>query len=153
MTSPSGIWTPRSTTTLRSRALRLDPGIGQDDRALDVGDRNCTRTPVNSSERRTLEPETMQPPETIVLIADAAAALEIVDELGRRGELDIGPDRPALVVEIERRDDVGEVDVGLPVGVDRADVAPVGFLLGAGAHARGGEAVGHRLAVARRGRE
>jgi hypothetical protein len=49
-----------------------------------------------------------------------------VDELGRRRDLAIGPDRPVAVVEVEIRDDAGQVDIGLPIGVDRADIAPVG---------------------------
>ena len=49
---------------------------------------------------------------------------------------------------IERGNEVGQVDVGLPVGVDRADVAPVGLRLGTGANAGALEAVRDRAAVA-----
>ncbi len=50
----------------------------------------------------------------------AAPAVEIVHELGRRRDLGKGPDRPVAIVEIELRADVGEIDIGLPVGVHRA---------------------------------
>ena len=69
----------------------------------------------------------MQPPETSELTACAAPAVLVVHELRRRRDLAVGPDRPVAVVEVERRHDVGQVDVRLPVGVDRADVAPVGL--------------------------
>jgi hypothetical protein len=59
----------------------------------------------------------------------AATAFEIVHELRGRRDLGIGPDRPVAIVEIELRVDVGEVDIGLPVGVDRAHVAPIGDFL------------------------
>ena len=39
------------------------------------------------------------------------------------------PDRPLLVVKIELRVDADEVHVGLEVGIDRADIPPVGITL------------------------
>ncbi len=42
---------------------------------------------------------------------------------------------------------MGEIDIGLPVGVDGADVAPIGLALEVGPDAGMGEAVGHRFAV------
>ncbi len=65
----------------------------------------------------------------------AAPPLEIMHELGRRGDLGKGPDRPVAIVEIELRHDVGEVDIGLPIGIDGAHVAPVGDFLVRRAHA------------------
>ncbi|PAV92443.1 hypothetical protein WR25_20465 [Diploscapter pachys] len=76
-----------------------------------------------------------------------APALFVMDELGGWGDLRIGPDGPFVVVDVELRDDIGEVDIGLPIGVDRADVAPIGGGLLAGAHAACREAVRLRLAV------
>ena len=58
---------------------------------------------------------------------DPAPVAEVVHELGRRQLRLVGPDRPAGVVQVELRDGGGEVDVGVPVGVDGADVAPVGL--------------------------
>ena len=51
----------------------------------------------------------------------------VVHELGRRQLRLVCPDRPAPVVDVEQRVGRGEIDVGVPVGVDRADVAPVRF--------------------------
>jgi len=72
----------------------------------------------------------------------AAAHVLVVHELGGRELLLVGPDAPVGVVEVERGDDAGEVDVGLPVGVDGADVAPVGRRAGLALDAALGEAVG-----------
>ena len=80
---------------------------------------------MNSSERDIAAPETMQPPETSDETADAAPAVDVVDEFRRRRDLAVGPDRPGAIVEVEVGDDVGQVDIGRPIGVDRADVAPV----------------------------
>jgi hypothetical protein len=44
-----------------------------------------------------------------------------VHEFGRRSDLGEGPDRPVAVVEVERRPEIGQVDVGFPLGVDRPD--------------------------------
>ncbi len=59
------------------------------------------RAPVKSRLRRSDAPETMQSPETSDETADAAPAVLVVDELRRRRELGIGPDRPVAVVEVE----------------------------------------------------
>src|SRR4051812_18314890 len=51
------------------------------------------------------------------------------DELGR-GEIGLkGADRPLVVVHVEQRIDANEVHIGLEVGVERADVPPVGVAL------------------------
>ena len=71
----------------------------------------------------------MQPPDTIESNGGAAPAFVVEHELGRRQLLLIGPDRPDLVVEVELRGDVDEVHVRLPVGVYRADIAPVGAVV------------------------
>jgi hypothetical protein len=47
-------------------------------------------------------------------------------ELGRRQLHLQAEDRPLVVVQIELRHHMGQVEVGLPVGVEGADVAPVG---------------------------
>ena len=85
----------------------------------------CMRTPVNSSEWRSDAPETMQPPDTSELTAWPRRPSLVVHELCRRRDLAIGPDRPLAVVEIERGNHVGQIDIRLPVGVERADVAPI----------------------------
>ena len=89
----------------------------------------------------------MQPPDTSEETAEAAPAVDVMHELRRRRDLAIGPDRPAAIVEVEIGNDVGQVDVGVPIGVDRADVAPVGLGLLARAHAGLREMVRHRFAV------
>ena len=68
-------------------------------------------------------------------------------EFRRRLQFGVGPDRPVAIVEIEFGFDVSQVDVGLPIGVDRTDVAPIGLALGARTDAGLGEAVRHRLPV------
>ena len=75
------------------------------------------------------------------------APLVVVDELRGRGELGVRPDRPLVVVEVEGRQELGEVDVGLPERVDRADVAPVRLGLEAVHDARLVEAVRVRRAA------
>ncbi len=71
----------------------------------------------------------------------------VMDELRGGHDFGIGPDRPGAVVEVELRHKIGQVDIGLPEGVDGADVAPVGFLLKAGLHAAVGETVRDGFAV------
>jgi hypothetical protein len=58
----------------------------------------------------------------------AATLVVVEDELGRRQLLLIGPDGPVVVVEAQRRRDADQLQVGLPEGIDGADVAPVGLL-------------------------
>ena len=55
----------------------------------------------------------------------AAPVVAVEHELGRRQLFLVGPDRPVGVVHVERRLHGGQIDVGFPVGVDGADVAPV----------------------------
>ena len=59
----------------------------------------------------------------------AAAVGGRVDEFGRWHRRLIGVDRPVAVVEVEDWIDGDQVHAGLIVGVERADVAPVGPLL------------------------
>ncbi|CCC96390.1 protein of unknown function [Azospirillum baldaniorum] len=73
----------------------------------------------------------------------AAPVLVVEDELRRGQLLLVGEDRPLAVVHVELRRDVAEVEVGLPIGVDGADVAPVGLRLMAVQDGRLGEVVGH----------
>lgn len=58
------------------------------------------------------------------------AVFLVVNELRRWGQFRIGPDRPALIVEVEFGLEIGQVDIGLPERVDRSDVAPIGGLFG-----------------------
>src|ERR1700687_2070768 len=77
----------------------------------------------------------------------SAPALVIVDKFGGRRDFSIGPDRPCAVVEIKLRQDIGEIDVGGPVGIDGSDVSPVGTRIIAGPDAGAGELMGYRPAV------
>ena len=52
----------------------------------------------------------------------------VMHELGRRQLLLVGPDRPGIVVKIERRIGGCQVDIGFPVGIQRPGIAPVIFL-------------------------
>ena len=106
-----------------------------------------TRTPVKMSERLSDAPEMMQPPDKQRRDREAAAAVDVMDEFRRRRDLPIGPDRPAAIVEVEIGNDVGQVDVGGPIGVDGSDVAPVGLGLLARCHAGLREVMRHRFAV------
>jgi hypothetical protein len=75
------------------------------------------------------EPLMMQPPETMESTGAAAALVQVEDELGRRQLLLVGPDRPRLVVEVERGRHARELEVRFVEGIDGADVAPVGTAL------------------------
>ena len=63
MVMPSGTVQPSSITTLRRRQCRPTTAPGN---TTDSSTRlkDCTCTPLNSTERRTREPDTMQPPAT-----------------------------------------------------------------------------------------
>src|ERR1022692_4293075 len=63
------------------------------------------------------------------------------------GDLPVGPDRPVYVIEIERWNHVGELDVGFPEGIDRPDVAPVSLRLGIALHTGLAERMRNRRAV------
>jgi hypothetical protein len=123
-----------------------DVGVGEDDRLLDAG----VGMDVDAGEQQRLAQERAgddaaagnQRGDRL-----AAAADFLVDEFGGGRDLGVGPDRPVAIVEIQRRDDGGEVDVGFPVRVERADVAPVGLAFGAGGDAGVGEAVSDGFAV------
>ena len=73
----------------------------------------------------------------------AAPVVVVEYELGGGILLLIGPDGPYLVIEIELRVDADEFHIGLPKGIHRAHVAPVGLLAGG----RIPERVGDNLAV------
>ena len=152
ITRPGGIFTPRSTTTRLSRACRP------------ISTSGSTTQPVRLAVGMDVDAREQQRVAQGGAGDDAAArdqrahglaapALLVVHELGRRGDLGIGPDRPVAVVQVEGRDDPGEVHVGIEIGVDRAGVAPIilGLVLGLDAGLR--EPVRHRLAVLRPGRE
>src|ERR1039457_6518320 len=55
---------------------------------------------------------------------------------------------PGPVVHVERGLDRRQIDVGFPIGIDRAHVAPVGFLGGAAHDATVAKGMRHRLAAA-----
>ena len=71
----------------------------------------------------------MQPPETSDEIATPRRPSTSWTNLAGGRDLAVGPDRPGAIVEVELGDDVGQVDVGLPIGVDRPDVAPIDLRL------------------------
>ena len=58
-----------------------------------------------------------------------SAPLFAEHELRRRQIRLIGADRPVIVVQVEQRIDRDQIDVRFVVGVERADVAPVGVSL------------------------
>ena len=70
-----------------------------------------------------------------------------MDELSGRRDFGIGPQRPASIVEIELRDHVGQIDIGFPIGVDRAHVPPIALRLASRPHARVGEVMRDGLCV------
>src|SRR6202012_2361319 len=70
-----------------------------------------------------------------------------MDEFRRWRYLSVSPDRPLPIVKIELRQDVSEIDIGRPIGVDRSDIAPVGALIITRAHAGTAELVRHGTAV------
>ena len=79
---------------------------------------------------RTTAPETMEPARDDGVDGHAGAAGLAEDELGGRVLVGAGAHGPGLVVEVEGGGDAGDVHVGLVVGLERADVAPVeGVLL------------------------
>ena len=64
-----------------------------------------------------------------------------------RRDLRMGPDRPCTVVNIELGDDIGEVNVGGPVGIHGSYVPSIGPWIVVGPDTGGGELVRHRPAV------
>ena len=75
-----------------------------------------------------------------------------MQELGRRQLRLVGPDRPVGVVQVEQWLGGREVDIGVPVGVDRSHVAPVGCDTRRTANAAPGERVRCGVAAAHRAR-
>ncbi len=47
------------------------------------------------------------------------------DELGWRRDLGIGPERPVTIIHVELEHHVSEIDIGFPIGIERADIAPI----------------------------
>ena len=68
----------------------------------------------------------MQPPETIESMAWPRRSSLVEGEFGGRIGIAGGAQRPLAVVQVQRRADRAQVHVGFVVGVDGADVAPVG---------------------------
>ena len=83
-----------------------------------------TRQEENSSERF-ISPEMMQPPETVDSMAIPCRSIWLCDKLGWRQLRLVRPDRPVLVVKIERRIGRRQVNVGLPICINRTRIAPV----------------------------
>ena len=77
----------------------------------------------------------------------AAPPVFVMHEFGGGDDLGIGPDRPFVVVEVQFRHEIGQVDIGLPEGIDGADVAPVRLGFQPRLDAGFGKAMRHRLAV------
>ena len=71
----------------------------------------------------------------------------VMHEFGGGDDLGIGPDRPFVVVKVQFGNEIGQVDIGLPEGIDGTDVAPVGFGFQPRFDAGFGKAMRHRLAV------
>ena len=46
-------------------------------------------------------------------------------ELGRSGDDLVRPDRPFSVIHVQLGHRIGEVDIGFPIGIERADIAPI----------------------------
>ena len=46
-------------------------------------------------------------------------------KLGRGGDDLVGPDRPIAVVHIKLWHHIGEIEIGIEIGIERADIAPV----------------------------
>src|SRR5262249_34630053 len=69
----------------------------------------------------------------------AAVPLFVEDELRRRQLRLVGADRPLAVVQVQHRVDADQVHVGLVVGLQGADVAPVRLLLAVAVAAAAGE--------------
>jgi len=89
----------------------------------------------------------VQPPDTIELVADPRLASSSWMNLAGgviSASVQTGRSFP---VQIERRDEVGQVDIRRPERVDGAAVAPVRLGLETGAHAAVGEQVRHSLAA------
>ena len=78
----------------------------------------------------------------------------VVHELRRRLGGDVGQDRPPVVVQVELGGGRAEIHVGVEVGIEGADVAPVGGVFRADArHLVGGEVVHLRTSVAHQHRD
>jgi hypothetical protein len=89
-------------------------------------EKEFTRTPVNSRLRLSAAPETMQSPDTSEERPSRAARRSSCTNLA--GGVIRHRSRSASRGRRDRaRAHVGQVDIGLPIGIDRADVAPVGL--------------------------
>ena len=109
-------------------ALPADVHPRKDDRVLDL------RVAVDASLRTDDRPRypaagNDRPGADDAVVRRAAAIVRLEHELRRRQVRLIRAHRPVVVVQVEQRIDGRQLDVGLVVGVDRADVAPVGVLL------------------------
>ena len=80
----------------------------------------------------------------------AATVIGVMDKLGGWELGLVGPNGPLGVVQVELGLGGCQVDIGIPVRVNRADIAPVGFVFGRIGHAAHGERVGGSQAVTHR---
>src|SRR5689334_15133423 len=105
-------------------AVAADLGVRQDDRAVDVG--ALLDTYVGEQQRLTHHRAGDDAaPGHHGVDGAAAAAFLIEHELRRRLLHLIGPDRPVLVVDVELGSHVHQLEIGVVIGIDGADVAPV----------------------------
>ena len=90
--------------------------------------REWTWTPGESTDRRTIPPETITPAQTIESTAMPVWPGSSNTNFAGGCRLGLLEDRPVAVVEVEDRVGRDQVHVGVVVGVERPDVAPVAVL-------------------------
>src|ERR1700720_3126343 len=66
-----------------------------------------------------------------------------MDELRRRGDFGVGPDRPGAIVEVKFRQDVGKINIGRPIRIQRSHVPPVAALVIMRPNARAAETMSY----------
>ena len=92
---------------LVDRRIGIDARAGEQQRAADRGAGDDAALAQQRGDRHT------------------AAPVDVVDKLGRRRDLAIGPDRPSAVEKVEMGNGVGQINVGRPIRVYRLHVAPI----------------------------
>ncbi len=144
--SPAGMRTPRSITDILQLGSAAHLGVRQDHGIFDVAvgmnmdageqqgttDRGAGNDAASGNQR-----------------GDRLAAplLLVVNELGGRRDFGMGPDRPGSVVKIELGQDIGEVDIGRPIGIQRSHVPPIAARILVRSDAGAAELMRHRPAV------
>src|ERR1700733_2155508 len=66
---------------------------------------------------------------------EAPASINIMDKFGGRHDLCVSPKGPTAVIKIKLWHDIREIDIGLPIGIDRTNITPIGVAFAAGANA------------------